>query len=85
MPVLRRPDSLPDTRALWLHRLTSSPVARLMGLVHGALLPLHGLLNAAASGEEIGQGPDIGRLTSSCISASRLLRPLQLPAVKQVA
>ena len=61
---LRRPDSLPDTRALWLHRLTSLPVARLMNLVHGALLPLHDLLDAAAAGEPIGQGPDISELMS---------------------
>ena len=61
---LYRPDSLPDVRALWLHRLTSSPVARLMGLVHGMLLPLHDLLNAAADGEPIGQGIDISELIS---------------------
>jgi len=56
---------MPDTRALWLHRLTSWPVSRLVGLVHGALLPLHDLLNAAAAGEAIGQGPDIGELSIS--------------------
>ncbi len=61
---LCRQDSLPDMRALWLHRLTSSPVARLMGLVHGMLLPLHDLLNAAAAGEPIGQGLDISKLIS---------------------
>jgi len=63
--MVHRPDSMPDTRALWLHRLTSWPVSRLVGLVHGALLPLHDLLNAAAAGEPIGQGPDIGELSIS--------------------
>ena len=48
-----RPETLPDTRALWLHRLTSSPVSRLVGLVHGRLLPLHDLLSAALAGGHV--------------------------------
>lgn len=67
---MRRPDSSLDTRALWLHRLTASPVARLMGLVHGTLLPLHDLLSAAAAAEPLGQGPDLSELTPCCCPAS---------------
>ena len=59
-PVLCRPDTPPDTRALWLHRLTCAPVSRLVHLVHGSLIPLHGVLEEAAAGATIGQGPDIG-------------------------
>lgn len=57
-----RPETLPDTRALWLHRLTSSPVSKLVGLVHGRLLPLHDLLSAALTGEHVAQAATAGGL-----------------------
>ena len=57
-----RPETLPDTRALWLHRLTASPVSKLVGLVHGRLLPLHDLLSAALTGEHVAQAANAGGL-----------------------
>ena len=57
-----RPETLPDTRALWLHRLTSSPVSKLVGLVHGRLLPLHDLLSTALTAEHVAQAATAGGL-----------------------
>ncbi len=51
-----------DERALWLQRLLVAPVAALVDLVHGRLLPLGDLLSAAAAGQELPQGPALGAL-----------------------
>jgi hypothetical protein len=51
-----RVETSADVRALWLHRLATSPAARLVSLLHGRLFPLTDLLAAAAAGEEPPQG-----------------------------
>ncbi len=51
-----RVDTLADVRALWLHRLVTVPMAKLVNLLYGRLLPLHHLLAQAAAGQDLPEG-----------------------------
>lgn len=51
-----------DVRALWLHRLVTSPMEKLVSLLYGRLFPLHDLLSQAAAGQQLPEGPAKGEL-----------------------
>ena len=55
----RRVETSADLRALWLHRLVTTPVAKLVNLLYGRLLPLDHLLSEAASGHTHPEGAAI--------------------------
>ena len=65
-PFARSAETRADERALWLQRLLTSPVAALVDLVHGRLLPFTDLLSAAAAGEELPQGSALGAAPAPC-------------------
>lgn len=41
---------------MWLHRLVTVPVTKLVNLLYGRLLPLHEVLSQAAAGQDLPQG-----------------------------
>ena len=62
-----------DVRALWLHRLITSPMEKLVNLLYGRLFPVHDLLSQAAAGQQLPEGPAIGQLSNSALLKAKKL------------
>ncbi|KAK9908279.1 hypothetical protein WJX75_005414 [Coccomyxa subellipsoidea] len=67
-----RVETSADLRALWLHRLVTTPVAKLVNLLYGRLLPLDHLLSEAASGHTHPEGAAIIPRSCDGLTAEKL-------------